>query len=233
MEITKQEIVSVSQFKKSVLDHIQNNDGINTRLELYDTFSQLNKLSLAFKESAEANGLVDLSGLLKWYNAIQSNENYLSLINAANTLMDHLHAGIQSVDSNNCVGLLVLLYLPALQEPEASLSIMPKICHIMSLMDTKQRFEFAFVTQESVQYSGKSKQEKAQLFKILIQLFQQYLTMHLLPHDATPEDKEREASLEAIEAVQSLSIFGKTWLIQLQLMKLIILFRIMSFIMKQ
>jgi hypothetical protein len=93
----------------------QNHGGINTRLELYDSFSHLNNLSLAFKESAEANGLVDLSGLLKWYHAIQSNEYFLSLINAAYSLTDQLQAEIQSVYSNTCVGLLVLIYLPALQ----------------------------------------------------------------------------------------------------------------------
>jgi hypothetical protein len=204
MELSKTEIINTSQFKENILELIKKNDGITTRLQLYDTFSVLDKLSFAFKQ--EDCGFVHLGELLKWYNVIQSNENSLAIVNGTNTLLEHLIAGIQTIDSKNCIGLLVLLYLPALQEPEASLSIMPKLCHIMASMDTKQRFEFAFVTQESVQYTGKTKQEKAQLFKIMIQLFQQYLTLQMLPCKELEEEKE--TSTEAIEAVQTLSVFG-------------------------
>jgi hypothetical protein len=206
MDISKKEVLHTMEFKQKILDQISQNDHINTRLHLYDTFSVLDKLALSFKETTEAGGLVNLGDLLKWYNAIQSTEINLTFVNAINTLLDHLQAGIQSIDANNCVGLLVVLYLPTLQEPESSLSIMPKICQIMANMDTKKRFEIAFLTQESIQYTGKSKQEKAQLFKIIIQLLQQYLTMQMLPMKTIEDSKE--ISTEAIEAVQTLSIFG-------------------------
>jgi hypothetical protein len=230
MDISKQEVLHTMDFKQKVLDQINQNDTINTRLYLYDTFSVLDKLALSFKESTEAGGLVNIGELLQWYNAIQSTEVNLTFVNAINTLLDHLQAGIQTIDANNCVGLLVVLYLPILQEPEASLSIMPKICQILANLDTKKRFEIAFLTQESIQYTGKSKQEKAQLFKIIIQLLQQYLTMRMLPMKIIEEAKE--IGNDAIEAVQTLSIFGNPNSSKQQLMKLTTSCRIMNSIMK-
>jgi ubiquitin-protein ligase E3 A len=89
-----------------------------------------------------------------------------------------------------------------LQEIENSILIMPKLCKLLADLDPKQQFEFAFVVQESIQFSGSKPSDQLGHFKTIIQLLQQYLTLLLIRPETgpTPDD--------IVEAVQSLAILA-------------------------
>ena len=147
--------------------------------------------------------IIDIAAFLKWYHAIDSFENSVTFINAIETLLDHVKNKIQSVDRRNCVGLLLILYLPVLQEPETSMIILPKACDILSNFNSGERFEFALIVQESIQASSPDTQERAKYFKIIVQLLQQYLTLQIFSTETSDTVGE-----PIISAVQSLSILG-------------------------
>ncbi len=148
--------------------------------------------------------IVDIPAFLKWYQLIDSFENSVTFINAIESLLDHIKNKIQTIDRRNCVGLFLILYLPVLQEPETSMIILPKACDVISNLNSSERFEFALVVQESIQQSSSEKQERARLFKIVIQLFQQYLTLLVFSDEGSESVSE-----PIVSVVQTLSILGK------------------------
>jgi hypothetical protein len=125
------------------------------------------------------------------------------------------------------LALIAGLYLPLLQKQENSLLVLPKVCKLFSSFGTKERFDLALVVQESVINSGKTDAEKRGLFKTLVQLFQQYLTLVLLE-----QESGKPTSPKIIETVQTLAIFCNFLIIKLLLMNLISLYHILTFIMK-
>ena len=117
-------------------------------------------------------------------------------------MLEHIKNDIQSVDKRNCPSLFIILYLPLLQEPETSMIILPKVCEILSNFGSSDRFEFALIVQESIQMSAKDGPEKTSLFKKLVQLFQQYLTLQILSADMS------DVNDQVISVVQTLSILA-------------------------
>lgn len=79
---------------------------------------------------------------------------------------------------------------------------MPKFCKLLAALDPKQQFEFAFVIQESIQFSGSNSSDHLGYFKTIVQLLQQYLTLLLIRTESgqTPDD--------IVDAVQSLAILA-------------------------
>ena len=149
--------------------------------------------------------MVDLKEYLDWYKSIESIDNNLTLANAATTMVEHINNNIQTVNQHNSIALLLVIFLPTLKEPETTMTVMPSLCQILAHLDHKQRFEFAFIVQESIQFSGKTNAERSQFFKTMIQLFQQYLTLQIL------ESEEPKPNSDTIAAIQTLGVFGNAF----------------------
>ncbi|KAJ3367951.1 putative E3 ubiquitin-protein ligase HTD2 [Kappamyces sp. JEL0680] len=177
------------------------------RSALAGTFSSLEKLMMAFRvESRNDVAVFHIPSFIKWFHTVDSFENGVTLVNAVDTLLDHIKHDLQTVDKKSCVGLLVVLYLPILQEPETSLMLLPKLSGLISNFTTAERFEFALIVQESIQSSTDDATERSNLFKIIVQIFQQYLSLEIFK---TPDAEAAAVVNENIvAAVQTLSILA-------------------------
>ena len=128
--------------------------------------------------------------------------NNIVIITALSAMFDSLRKDVKQLISGNFVALVAPLYVPFLEEPEISRILTSKLCDIIGILDNTQRFEFAFVLQESVQFSSKTLLDKSKLFKQVVQIFQKHLSS-LLPiqRDATDDTSE------VVNVVQALGIF--------------------------
>jgi hypothetical protein len=123
---------------------------------------------------------------------------------ALSTMFEHVRHGIQRVTSSNTIALILALYMPVMREQETATILVPKYCAVLANLDTKQRFEFAFAFQESIQFTAKSATDNSNLFKSAVQILQQNLTLLILEES----NIGKEPSSKIIDAVQSLSILG-------------------------
>ena len=182
---------------------------LGVRNEILDTFSSLEKLTMAFRDSRDDVSVVNLNELLSWYKLVDSFDNGITFVNAVDTLFDQIQHKLQTVDKKNSLAILCILYLPVLQEPETSLIILPKACNIIANFSTPERFEFALIVQESIQATAKEGTEKNNLFKLLIQLFQQYLSL-IIPQSPSNGEQTHEDIVWAVQTLSILSAVNET-----------------------
>ncbi|KAI8896363.1 hypothetical protein BC833DRAFT_597780 [Globomyces pollinis-pini] len=172
------------------------------RVSIYDCFSNINILINTFRLD-EDHSIINIGEFVKWYREVETFENINAFVSGITTLLDHLQHDIQTLNKNNFTALLMIIILPFLSDPDISLLVLPKLCDLLAHFDHVNRFGFAFMVQESIQYSGKTSIEQSQYFKQMIQLFQQYLTIKIL--DSVPTEEPED---EIIHIVQTLSIFA-------------------------
>ena len=189
------------------------------RMELFDTFSDPNNLSLAFSTAHVSvfnkdNAIIlDINQFISYYHEITSVSNNIVIITALSSMFDELKRDIKQLTAEKFVSLVVPLYVPFLEEPEISRILTSKICDIVGILDGSQRFEFAFVLQESIQFSSKNATDKSKLFKQVVQIFQKHLSSLV----SNNQHEDLEACEDISNVVQALGIFCKSKLIQLPL----------------
>lgn len=108
-------------------------------------FSSLENLMLTFRdESRNDLSLLNLQEFIDWYHTIDTFDNGIAFVNAVESLLAQISLSEQKIDKKNIVGLVAVLYLPILQEPETSLIILPKLCQILTKFTSAERFEFVY-----------------------------------------------------------------------------------------
>ncbi|KAJ3257264.1 putative E3 ubiquitin-protein ligase HTD2 [Boothiomyces macroporosus] len=194
-----------ANFKERIIESIKSKEYENVKVSLYDTFSNMKNMITSFAkfETSLDCYIIHLGEFLKWFHEIVTFENEVAILNGITTLLDHIQNGVQEIGKNDYLCFVIIVILPILQDPDASMTVLPKLCQILAKFTQADKFGFAFILQESIQHSGKTPMEKSQFFKQMIQLFQQYLTIQILNSEAGADPDEK-----VINVVQTLSIFG-------------------------
>ena len=198
--------VRIGGIPGEIQDLMEAKDLSAVRVKLLDAFSNVDHLASAFRDTSKTDvSVIQLFNFSKWYHLIDSFENGVTIVNAIDTLVEHVEHKLQIVTKQNMVAIVAILYLPILREPETSMLVLPKLCKILARFAASDRFDFALIVQESVQFTTKLVTEKAQIFKVFVQLLQQYLTLQVISNEITTEGDVHES---VVHAVQALAIFG-------------------------
>ncbi|KAJ3314833.1 putative E3 ubiquitin-protein ligase HTD2 [Boothiomyces sp. JEL0838] len=194
-----------ADFKERIIESIKSKEYENVKVSLYDTFSNMKNMITSFAkfETSLDCYIIHLGEFLKWFHEIVTFENEVAILNGITTLLDHIQNGVQEIGKNDYLCFVIIVILPILQDPDTSMTVLPKLCQILAKFNQADKFGFAFILQESIQHSGKTPMEKSQFFKQMIQLFQQYLTIQILNSEAGSDPDEK-----VINVVQTLSIFA-------------------------
>ncbi|KAJ3275509.1 putative E3 ubiquitin-protein ligase HTD2 [Terramyces sp. JEL0728] len=189
-------------YKAKIKDLMQSNGQENVKVLLYDIFSNTKNIIAAFAQFDNTldSYVIHLGEFLKWFQEIVTFENELAIMNGVNTLLDHIQNGVQEIGKDDYLCFVIVMILPILQDPDTSMTVLPKLCQLLAKFNQTDKFGFAFILQESIQHSGNTSIEKSQFFKQIIQLFQQYLTIQILNSEAgtDPDEKVPNINLAAI-----------------------------------
>lgn len=139
---------------------------------IHNTFLSLDSLMEIFIPD---NNDFDIPASLEFFTTIQSYENDSTVQLVLEKLLNQIEQTPLLITPQNVCSLLPIIYLPLLGEPESSMVLMPKICRVLNNLTEECSLLLAKCLKESVYTYGKEK-----YFKLLVLVFQQYLSLQVL-----------------------------------------------------
>lgn len=125
----------------------------------------------------------------------------LTVLNAITTLLDHLRHGIQTLQSDATLALLVVLYNPSISGPGKKLVI--KVCCILSGLEKLYREQFTLATSTSIFNTYDDFKDRGMSFQLLLGVLHTALKAGVL---ADLDTTIREDA--TIWIIQTLSLFA-------------------------